>query len=126
MSVSIHHIYSSVTLIFFFKCIFSCGDPSLREQSVASTGMAFSPFEDRLGLLQFTARADHSVGSKKNEKKVSFCRNCRTKCFYVQLFPLIAEKIMAPLRFRHLLGCFVLYFCVHSRLAQRFVNFSAK
>lgn len=69
MSVSIHRIYSSVTLIcFFFKCIFSCGDPSLREQFVASTGMAFSPFEDRLGLLQFTARADHSVGSKEKEK----------------------------------------------------------
>lgn len=67
MSVSIHRIYSSVTLILFFL-IFSCGDPSHREQFVASTGMAFSPFKDRLGLLQFTAWADDSVGSNKNEK----------------------------------------------------------
>lgn len=65
MFVSIHRIYSSVTLIFFF--IFSCGAPSLREQFVASAGKAFSPFEDRLGLFQFTGRTAHSVKSKKNE-----------------------------------------------------------
>lgn len=65
MFVSIHRIYSSVTLIFFF--IFSCGTPSLREQFVTSAWKAFSPFEDRLGLFQFTGRAGHSVRSKKNE-----------------------------------------------------------
>lgn len=36
---------------------------------------------------------------------------------------------MIPLKFQHLLGCFVVnrvYFCVHSRLSQQLVNFSAK
>lgn len=68
MSVSIHRIYSSVTLIFFFLNVFSRVAILPSDCSVAPTGMAFSPFEDRLGFLQFTARADHSVGSKTNEK----------------------------------------------------------
>lgn len=71
MFASIHRIYSSVTLTFFFLNVFS-RVAILPSESVASTGMAFSPVEDRLGLLQFTARADHSGGARRM-KKVSFC-----------------------------------------------------
>lgn len=128
MSVSIHRIYSSVTLIFFLN-VFS-------RVAILPSENSLSPL---LGWPFLLSRTDWVYSSSqpgritlwgaRRMKKVSFCRNCCTKCFYMQLFPLIVSKIMTPFEIAALLGlfcgCFV-YFCVHSRLSQRLVNVSAK
>lgn len=75
MSVSIHHIYSSMTLILSLvssAALLPSENTQIRTVCCLNWDGRIL-FEDRPGLLQFTSQADHSVGSKRSKRQKKKC-----------------------------------------------------
>lgn len=65
--VSIHRIYSSVTLL-FAAALLPSENTQVRTKFIAPTGRA-SFFQGQTGFIQFTSQADHSARNKETNKR---------------------------------------------------------
>lgn len=82
MSVSIHHIYSSMTLILSLvssAALLPSENTQIRTVCCLNWDGRIL-FEDRPGLLQFTSQADHSVGSKRSKRQKKSVQHFGGRC----------------------------------------------